>query len=166
MSSQRRKSHKRRRWLPRFSTVALVVVAGVAAWFYVEMNEVSDNLSEQQLVTLEQDLVKNRATQLLDAIDAAMSADSMALDKRAQWIKNTVDSSSLAALDTMLLRNDRYAHLRTAMEERVLLPRSGNDSVSYPDTLVALLEEYAQVEQLAIADSCLAISRQLSPAKK
>lgn len=166
MSSQRRKSHRRRRWLPRFSTVVLVVVAGVAAWFYKEMNKVSDDLSEQQLVTLEQDLVKNRATQLLDAIDAAMSADSVAFAKRANIIKSSVDSSSLAALDTMLLRNDRYAHLRTAMEERVLLPRLGGDSVSYPDTLVALLEEYAQVEQLAIADSCLAISRQLLATKK
>lgn len=166
MSSQRGKSHRKRRWLPRFSTVVLVVVTGVAVWFYMEMNKVSDDLSEQQSETLEQELVKNRAAQLLDAIDLAMEADSVAFDKRAQIIKSSVDSSSLAALDTMMLRNRRYAHLRTAMEERVLLPRMGSDTVSYPDTLVALLEEYAQVEPLPIADSCVTIARQLLPTKK
>ena len=166
MSSQKRKSHRKRRLLPRFSTIMLVVVAGVAVWFYMEMNKVSDGITEQQLETLEQELVKNKTAQLLDAIDLAMATDSVAFDKRAQMIKSSVDSNSLAALDTMMLRNRRYAHLRTAMEERVLLPRMGCDTVSYPDTLVALLEEYARVEQLPIADSCVVISRSLLPIKK
>lgn len=165
MGSRRRKSRRRKSLLPRFSTVVLVIVAGVAVWFFMEMNKVNDGVAQQEQERLEQELVKKQSTQLVDAINEALDSDSIDMMARARLMKARLDSGKMASLDTMLARNQRYEHLRTAIEEAVLMPRSGVDSVSYPDTLALLFEAYAQIETLSIADSCATLSRKLSAHK-
>ncbi len=148
--------------LPRFSTVVLVIVAGVAVWFFMEMNKVNDGVAQQEQERLEQELVKKQSAQLVDAINEALDSDSIDMMARARLMKDRLDSGKMASLDTMLARNHRYEHLRTVLEEEVLMPRPEFDSVSYPDTLALLFEAYAQIEVLSIADSCATLSQKLS----
>ena len=93
----------------------------------------------------------------------SLCADSVAIDLRASLMKSAIDSALIARLDTFMIRNNRYAHLSSAIEDEILLPLSNDTAkVNYCDTLVALLDEYNKVEQLSIADSCLVIAKNLA----
>ena len=163
MGSHHKKSRRKRSLLPRLSTVVLLIVVGGAIWFINEVYMAKEDVADKEQASMEHALVKRQAAPLVDAINQALCADSVAIDLRASLIKNTIDSALIARLDTFMIRNNRYAHLSSTIEDEILLPLSNDTAkVNYYDTLVALLDEYNKVEQLSIVDSCLVIAKNLA----
>ncbi len=163
MGSHHKRSRRKKSLLPRLSTVALLIVIGVAIWFFKEVYMAKEDVANKELVSMEHALVKRQAAPLIDVINQVLCADSVAIDQRASLMKSAIDSSLIARLDTFMVRNNRYAHLSDAFDEEILLPLSNDTAkANYSDTLVALLDEYNKVEQLSIADSCLVIAKNLA----
>lgn len=163
MGSHHKKSRRKRSLLPRLSTVVLLIVVGGAIWFINEVYMAKEDVADKEQASMEHALVKRQAAPLVDAINQALCSDSVAINLRASLMKSAIDSALIARLDTFMVRNNRYAHLSSAIEDEILLPLSNDTAkVNYCDTLVALLDEYNKVEQLSIADSCLVIAKNLA----
>lgn len=164
MGSHHKHSRRRKKFLPRLSTVILILVIGGAIYFFKEMYYVKEDVADQEQASLEGVLVKRQTNALVTSIANELKADSISFAQRALSIKNSIDSNTIARLDTFMLKNNRYRHLSIAFEEKILLPLH-NDSVNYHDSLVVLMDEYRKVESLSIADSCHEIARNLSVMK-
>lgn len=164
MGSHHKHSRRRKKFLPRLSTVILILVIGGAIYFFKEIYYEKESVADQEQVSLEGVLVKRQTNALVTSIANELKADSISFEQRALSIKNSIDSTTIARLDTFMLKNNRYRHLSIAFEEKILLPLL-NDSVNYHDSLVVLMDEYRKVEQLSIADSCHEIARNLSVMK-
>lgn len=163
MGSHHRRSRRKKSLLPRLSTVALLIVIGVAIWFFKEVYMAKEDVANKEQISMEHALVKRQAAPLIDAINQALCADSIAVDQRASSMKTTIDSTLIARLDTFMVKNNRYAHLSDVIEDEVLLPLNNDTAkANYSDSLVALLDEYNKVEQLSIVDSCLVIAKNLA----
>lgn len=166
MGSHHKHSRRKRKFLPRLSTVILFLVIGGAIWFFKEMYYVTEDVADQEQVALDVAFVKRQTNALVTSIAKELKADSISFEQRALSIKNSVDSTTIARLDTFMLRNNRYRHLSVAFEENILLPlHNDTSSVNYYDTLVVLMDEYRKIEPLSIADSCHEIARNLSVMK-
>ena len=165
MSSQNRKSRRKRSLLPRFSTIALLLVLGGAYYFFHEMYLVRENVADQEQSKIEQEIVKNKSSRLINAINNALADKNATIEVRAQNIQKDLDKAYLSMLDTLMLRNNRYTHLRTTIEEEIVLPQTvtNGDSTKIPqaETILKLLEAYDNLEESAIVDSCVAITRDL-----
>lgn len=167
MGSHHRHSRHRKKLLPRLSTVILILVIGVAIWFFREMHYVKEDVADQEQVALDGILVKRQCNALITSIANELSADSISFENRARAIKNSVDSSTIAYLDTFMLNYNRYKHLSVAFEEDILLPLLDDSSkANHYDSLVVLMEEYNEVEESPIADSCLMIAKKLATKNK
>lgn len=170
MGSQKRRSRRKRSLLPRFSTIALLLVLGAAGYFFYEMKLVKEDRAGQELDQYDEGLVDNKLTPMVNAINEALANNEDAPEKGALEMKKKLDSIYISNLDTFLLRNNRYAHFRNALDEQLVLPRvkRQGDSVNVEDAekMVQLLEEYKKVEKHVVADSCLSITKDLIKNKK
>lgn len=170
MSSQKRRSRRKRSLLPRFSTIALLLVLGGAYYFFHEMNLVKEEVADQEQSKIEQEIVNNKSSRLINAINKALNEKDMPIEKRAENMKKELDNTYISMLDTLMLRNNRYAHLRTTIEEEIVLPMivSQDDSTKMPkaETLLKILDKYNSLEECAVADSCVAITREIINLKK
>lgn len=170
MGSQERRSRRKRSLLPRFSTIALLLVLGAAGYFFYEMKLVKEDRAGQELDQYDEGLVDNKLTPMVNAINEALANNEDAPEKGALEMKKKLDSIYISNLDTFLLRNNRYAHFRNALDEQLVLPRvkRQGDSVNVEDAekMVQLLEEYKKVEKHVVADSCLSITKDLIKNKK
>ncbi|MBE6317530.1 MAG: hypothetical protein E7081_00950 [Bacteroidales bacterium] len=163
MSRRHKKYRRKKTLLPRFSTVILIVVLGLAAWFAKEMYNVKTDVDNIEREKLESDLVKKTAEQFVSATNKALDLTALKPMEKALVMKQNIDSLYLMRLDTFLLKDKRYNHFYTVIEETTLLHRiSDNDSTNYYDSLAILMNEYSKIEQLPIADSCKMIAIKLT----
>ena len=169
MGSQKRRRRKRS-LLPGFSTIALLLVLGGAYYFFHEMYLVKEDRADQENAQYEAELVKNKILPIVTSINDALKGTEQSPEKQAAEMKNKLDSVYIANLDTFLLRNNRYEHFRNALEEQLILPRYNHQAVSAKvtdaDKILQLLTEYEKIENHAVADSCVAIVRDLITNKK
>ena len=170
MGSQKRRSRRKRSLLPRFSTIALLLVLGAAGYFFYQMKLVKEDRDGQELDQYEEGLVDNKLKPMVNAINEALAKEDVTPQNAASEMKKQLDSIYISNLDTFLLRDNRYAHFRNALDEQLVLPRvkRQGDSVIVEDAekMVQLLEEYKKVEKHVVADSCLSITKDLIKNKK
>ena len=154
MGSQRRRSRRKRSFLPRFSTIALLLVLAGAGYFFYEMKLVKEDRADQEHTEYEGDIVKNKLVPLVNSINEALANNDSTAQAGAAEMKKKLDDVYISNLDTFLLRNNRYEHFRTTLEEELVLPRTNQQGdsvkVSDADAMIQLLIEYEKVEDHAV----------------